>query len=106
MGQIGSNTCCCCPPILRLLNSGPPTTSRLGSPASRSCRKSWRRTDGSLHPTGTRRCLGSMERCSLAFGIRMAQGLNSWNLEHFHLRYIVDSAVTEPGLGVLWCDLG
>ena len=27
-------------------------------------------------------------------------------LEHFHLRYIVDSAVTEPGLGVLWCDLG
>src|ERR1019366_3506781 len=28
------------------------------------------------------------------------------SLEHFHLRYIVDSAVTEPGLGVLWCDLG
>ena len=28
------------------------------------------------------------------------------DLEHFHLRYIVDSAVTEPGLGVLWCDLG
>jgi hypothetical protein len=27
-------------------------------------------------------------------------------LEHFHLRYIVDSGVTEPGLGVLWCDLG
>ena len=27
-------------------------------------------------------------------------------LEHFHLRYIVDSAVMEPGLGVLWCDLG
>jgi hypothetical protein len=27
-------------------------------------------------------------------------------LEHFHLRYIVDSTVTEPGLGVLWCDLG
>jgi hypothetical protein len=27
-------------------------------------------------------------------------------LEHFHLRYIVDSAVTEPGLGVFGCDLG
>ena len=27
-------------------------------------------------------------------------------LEHFHLRYIVNSAVMEPGLGVLWCDLG
>src|ERR1035437_4273542 len=24
------------------------------------------------------------------------------HLEHFHLRYIVDSAVMEPGLGVLW----
>jgi hypothetical protein len=28
------------------------------------------------------------------------------SLEHFHLRYIVDSAVTEPGLGVFGCDLG
>jgi hypothetical protein len=27
-------------------------------------------------------------------------------LEHFHLRYIVNSAVTEPGLGVFGCDLG
>jgi hypothetical protein len=31
---------------------------------------------------------------------------NNWLLEHFHLRYIVDSAVTEPGLGVFGCDLG
>jgi tetratricopeptide (TPR) repeat protein len=40
--------------------------------------------------------------------LRLAQcnAVGAWALEHFHLRYIVDSGVTEPGLGVLWCDLG
>ena len=36
----------------------------------------------------------------------VAETLRPSFLEHFHLRYIVNSAVTEPGLGVLWCDLG
>jgi hypothetical protein len=32
--------------------------------------------------------------------------MENHGLEHLHLRYIVDSAVTEPGLGVFGCDLG